>query len=92
MLQKCKFSIVKALYAVFLINTHQGNYSSQELSRLLDLRQATCWSFSQKVVEAMRRRRQAPDYDANESWTHILLDATAEPEEATEAAISASLG
>jgi hypothetical protein len=84
MLQKCKFSIVKALYAVFLINTHQGNYSSQELSRLLDLRQGTCWSFSQKVVEAMRRRRQAPDYDANESWTHILLDATAEPEEADE--------
>ncbi|SMB97890.1 Diverse 7TM receptor extracellular region 2 [Hymenobacter roseosalivarius DSM 11622] len=91
MLQKCKFSIVKALYAVFLINAHQGNYSSQEMSRLLDLRQATCWSFSQKVMEAMRRRRQSLDYEINESWTHILLDATSETEEASESDFSASL-
>ncbi|MET4107822.1 7TM diverse intracellular signaling domain-containing protein [Hymenobacter sp. UYP22] len=77
LLQKCKFSIIKAFYAVFLIYTHKGNYSSQELSRLLDLRQGTCWSFSQKVLEAMRRRRHAPDFDENEGWTHVLLDATA---------------
>ncbi|MFD2785736.1 7TM diverse intracellular signaling domain-containing protein [Hymenobacter rubripertinctus] len=77
LLQKCKFSIIKAFYAVFLIYTHQGNYSSQELSRVLDLRQGTCWSFSQKVLEAMRRRRQAPDFDENEGWTHVLLDANA---------------
>ncbi|UOQ53939.1 7TM diverse intracellular signaling domain-containing protein [Hymenobacter cellulosivorans] len=81
MLQKCKFSIIKAFYAVFLIYTHKGNYSSQELSRVLELRQGTCWSFSQKVLEAMRRRRQAPDYDENEGWTHILLDATTTVEE-----------
>jgi hypothetical protein len=74
MLQKCKFSIIKAFYAVFLIYTHKGNYSSPELSRVLELRQGTCWSFSQKVLEAMRRRRQATDYDENEGWTHVLLD------------------
>ncbi|MBW3130019.1 7TM diverse intracellular signaling domain-containing protein [Hymenobacter profundi] len=72
--QKCKFSIVKAFYAVFLLHTHHGNYSSQELSRVLDLRQGTCWSFSQKVAEAMRRREQAPEYDDQESWTKLLLD------------------
>ncbi|MCB2406508.1 7TM diverse intracellular signaling domain-containing protein [Hymenobacter lucidus] len=82
MLQKCKFSIIKAFYAVFLIYTHKGNYSSQELSRVLELRQGTCWSFSQKVLEAMRRRRQAPDYDENEGWTHVLLDATTTTEDA----------
>jgi len=76
LLQKCKFSIIKAFYAVFLIYTHKGSYSSQELSRVLDLRQGTCWSFSQKVMEAMRRRRLAPDFDENEGWTHVLLDAT----------------
>jgi len=72
--QKCKFSIVKAFYAVFLLHTHHGNYSSQELSRILDLRQGTCWSFSQKVTDAMRRREHAPDYDEQESWTSLLLD------------------
>jgi hypothetical protein len=81
MLQKCKFSIIKAFYAVFLIYTHKGNYSSQELSRVLELRQGTCWSFSQKVLEAMRRRRTAADYDENEGWTHVLLDATTAVEE-----------
>ncbi|GAA3937025.1 7TM diverse intracellular signaling domain-containing protein [Hymenobacter algoricola] len=81
MLQKCKFSIIKAFYAVFLIYTHKGNYSSQELSRVLELRQGTCWSFSQKVLEAMRRRRQAAEYDENEGWTHVLLDAHGAVEE-----------
>lgn len=82
LLQKCKFSIVKAFYAVFLLHTHNGNYSSQELSRVLDLRQGTCWSFSQKVLEAMRRREQAPDYEESESWTHVLLDVGNEVQDA----------
>ena len=75
LLQKCKFSIVKAFYAVFLLHTHGGNYSSQDLSRVLALRQGTCWSFSQKVLEAIRRRERMPDYGENESWTLVLLDA-----------------
>lgn len=92
LLQKCKFSIIKAFYAVFLIYTHKGNYSSQELSRLLDLRQGTCWSFSQKVLEAMRRRRHAPDFDENEGWTHVLLDATTtEVEESVDAESAAQV-
>ncbi|OON66041.1 7TM diverse intracellular signaling domain-containing protein [Hymenobacter sp. CRA2] len=81
LLQKCKFSIVKAFYAVFLLHTHKGNYSAQELSRVLDLRRATCWSFSQKVVDAMRR--QVAEGSDEDSWTHLLLDDTgAETEDA----------
>ena len=80
LLQKCKFSIVKALYAVFLLHAHKGNYSPAELARVLDLRQATSWAFAQKVLAALQRRRQAPDYENGEPWTHVLLDATAEPE------------
>jgi len=81
LLQKCKFSIIKAFYAVFLIYTHKGSYSSQELSRVLDLRQGTCWSFTQKVTDAMRRRRLAHDFDESEGWTHVLLDATTTEDE-----------
>ena len=72
LLQKCKFSIVKAFYAVFLLHTHKGNYSAQELSRVLDLRRATCWSFSQKVGDAIRR--QVAEHPEDESWTRLLLD------------------
>ncbi|WP_310398143.1 7TM diverse intracellular signaling domain-containing protein [Hymenobacter sp.] len=80
LLQKCKFSIVKALYAVFLLHAHRGNYSPSELARVLDLRPATSWAFAQKVLAALQRRRLAPDHEDGEPWTHVLLDATVEAE------------
>ena len=80
LLQKCKFSIVKALYAVFLLHAHRGSYPPAELARVLALRPATSWAFAQKVLAALHRRRQAPDYEAGETWTHVLLDATADVE------------
>lgn len=82
LLQKCKFSIVKALYAVFLLHAHKGNYSVSELARVLELRQATSWAFAQKVLAALQRRRQAVNYQDGEPWTFVLLDAVAELEEA----------
>jgi len=81
LLQKCKVPIIKALYAVFLLHTHRGHYAPAELARVLELRPATSWAFAQKVLAALHRRRLAPDYEENEPWTHVLLDATAEPEE-----------
>jgi hypothetical protein len=82
LLQKCKFSIVKALYAVFLLHAHKGSYSVSELARVLELRQATSWAFAQKVLAALQRRRQSPHYQEGEPWTFVLLDAVAELEEA----------
>lgn len=77
LLQKCKFPIVKALYAVFLLHAHRGRYAPAELARVLELRPATSWAFAQKVLAALERRRQAPDYEEGESWTHVLFDDTA---------------
>ncbi|MDJ0364658.1 7TM diverse intracellular signaling domain-containing protein [Hymenobacter sp. H14-R3] len=81
LLQKCKFPIPKALYAVFLLHTHRGRYAPAELARVLELRPATSWAFAQKVLAALQRRSQAPDFDEHEPWTHVLLDATAEMEQ-----------
>lgn len=75
LLQKCKFPIVKAFYAVFLLFTHKGNFSALEFSRILDLRRATCWSFSQKVFQAMARQAAHTPWEAS-SWTQLLLDST----------------
>ena len=75
LLQKCKFPIVKAFYAVFLLFTHKGNFSAQEFSRILDLRRATCWSFSQKVLQAMARQASYQPLEES-TWTQLLLDAT----------------
>ena len=80
LLQKCKFSVVKALYAVFLLHAHRGSYAPAVLARVLELRQATSWAFAQKVLAALQRRRQAPDYDEAEPWSHVLLEAVQDPE------------
>ena len=82
LLQKCKFSIVKALYAVFLLHAHRGSYPPAELARVLELRPATSWAFAQKVLAALQRRRLALDYEEGEPWAHVLLDATADIETA----------
>ena len=82
LLQKCKFSIVKALYAVFLLHAHRGSYPPAELARVLELRPATSWAFAQKILAALQRRRQASDYEEGEPWAYVLLDATAEVETA----------
>ena len=79
-LQKCKIPIVKALYAVFLLHAHKGHYSPAELARVLEMRPATSWTFAQKLLAALRRRRLAPDFDEGEPWSYVLLDATAEAE------------
>ena len=74
LLHRCKFDIVRALYTVFLVQTHQGKYSSVELSQKLELRQATCHAFIQKVRAALEHRQQSPAYDKNESWTQVLFE------------------
>ena len=73
LLHRCKFDVVKALFSVFLIQTHQGKYSSVELSQTLELRQATCHAFIQKVRTALQHRQQLPAYDRTESWTEVLF-------------------
>jgi hypothetical protein len=43
----------KAFYMVFLVSTSKKEISSEELSRVLELRQKSCWAFKQKIVEAI---------------------------------------
>lgn len=54
MFEKLKFSILIAFHIAFKISTKKKGMSSLELSSEFDLRQKTCWSFKQKVQEAMK--------------------------------------
>ena len=73
-LHRCKFDIVKALYCIFVVYTHKGNYSSLALSQTLQLRRATCHNFLQKIAALIHARQLAPGYDKNESWTNVLFE------------------
>lgn len=49
-----KFDLLKAFYIVYFMSTNKKGITSTELSRKLNLRQKTCWSFKRKVMKAMK--------------------------------------
>lgn len=51
---KVKFDLLKAFYIVYFVSTNKKGITSTELSRKLNLRQKTCWSFKRKVMKAMK--------------------------------------
>lgn len=50
---KLKFPLLKAFYIIYYVSTSKKGIAAAELSRKLDLREKTCWSFKRKVMEAM---------------------------------------
>lgn len=71
---KCKFDLNKALYMLIFIHFKKGEISSYELSRKLELRQKTCWSFKQKVMAAFEGLT-AKEQNNPESWVKLILQA-----------------
>lgn len=57
---KVKFDLVKAFWIVYFVSTNKKGITSTELSRKLDLRQKTCWSFKRKVMKAMKSSEEYP--------------------------------
>jgi len=47
---KCKFDIRKALYITVMINRYGENVYITDISRELEMRNATCWKFVQKLL------------------------------------------
>ncbi len=60
MFEKLKFPILIAFHIVFKISTKKKGMSSLELSNEFELRQMTCWSFKQKLQQAMKSSLKSP--------------------------------
>lgn len=60
MFEKIKFSLVKAFHILFATSTFKKGSSSYHLSRVLTLRQGTCWKFRRKTTEAMKSSGKHP--------------------------------
>ena len=60
---KVKFDLLKAFYIVYFVSTNKKGITSTELSRKLELRQKTCWSFKRKVMKAMESSGNNPMED-----------------------------
>ncbi len=57
---KVKFDLVKAFYIVYFVSVNKKGITSTELSRKLNLRQKTCWTFKRKVMKAMESSGNYP--------------------------------
>lgn len=48
----CKISLPEAFKLAFLV-CQKPNISSHEISRIMDIRQMTCWKFKKKITECI---------------------------------------
>jgi len=60
MFDKLKFSVLIAFHIAFKISTKKKGMSSLELSNEFELRQMTCWTFKQKLQQAMKSSLKSP--------------------------------
>lgn len=68
--QNIKFPIVKAFYILYLVSTGR-ELTVEELSRLVELRRETAWSFRNKVMEIMSLRKRFKN--PREGWRELIM-------------------
>ncbi|MDD6209235.1 MAG: 7TM diverse intracellular signaling domain-containing protein [Bacteroidales bacterium] len=66
-----RFPLTKAFYLLFLV-TSGKQYSAEELSRLVDLRAATCWAFRKKIFTAIEEHKEYKK--SREGWKSLICD------------------
>lgn len=67
-----RIPLTKAFYMVFLVSTNKKDVSSEELSRKLEIRQKTCWTFKQKIIKALHES-SGTKFKA-ENWGSLFLN------------------
>jgi hypothetical protein len=75
---RLKFPVTKAFYMLFLVYANKEKITSLELSQILSLRQSTCWSFNNKIVEAMKLRKKGSGGAEADGWSLLVLDPNSE--------------
>lgn len=72
--QNSRIPINKAFFMVYMIYTTKGRISSYKLSEILDLRQATCWSYSSKIKKVMDERKKELRNAGEKGWSKLVLE------------------
>jgi two-component system, sensor histidine kinase LadS len=69
---RVKFPLTKAFYMLFLYVSSKEKLTSTHMSKILKLRQKTCWSFLQKIKESMEIKKSANK--SIDKWTDLILE------------------
>lgn len=72
--ENTRIPINKAFYMTSLLYATKGKISSHKLSKILEIRQATCYAISTKVKTALEERKKDLKHDNANGWTVLVLD------------------
>ena len=70
---KCKFDIRKALYITVMINRYGDNVFITDISRELEMRNATCWKFVQKLL-AVTQTKEYEKLKDDDKLKYLILN------------------
>jgi len=68
-----KIPLNKAFYMVYLIYFSKGVISSPKLSEKLQIRQSTCWAYSDRVKRVMNERKKELKTNNKSGWSSLIL-------------------
>jgi hypothetical protein len=69
-----RIPINKAFYILFLVYVSKGRISSYELSKQLDIRQSTCWTYNSKMQNILHDRAGMIAKAGKSGWSLLILD------------------
>ncbi|MBK0382258.1 chromosome partitioning protein ParA [Pedobacter sp. SD-b] len=70
--QNSRIPINKGFYLLFLLYTHRGQISSHKLSKILHIRQSTCWTYGNKINKLIDLKVKNGTFNVD-SWSSLLL-------------------
>ncbi|MEO6524202.1 MAG: 7TM diverse intracellular signaling domain-containing protein [Mucilaginibacter sp.] len=68
-----KIPLNKAFYLVYLMYFNKGTISSPKLSEKLEIRQSTCWAYSNRVKKVMDERKKELKSTNKSGWSSLIL-------------------
>jgi len=68
-----KIPLNKAFYMVYLIYFSKGVISSPKLSEKSQIRQSTCWAYSDRVKRVMNERKKELKTNSKSGWSSLIL-------------------
>lgn len=69
---RVKFPLSKAFYILFLYTSSNEKLTSTHISKILKLRQKTCWSFLQKIKTSTEAKKESNM--PIDKWTDLILE------------------
>lgn len=74
LLHNTRIPITKSFYLIFLVYSSGGKISSHKLAEILEIRQSTCWQYSNRIKKLLTAHPRRTTPKNGEGWSKLLLE------------------